>query len=245
MTVTAIDARHVTVHYSEVLALHDVSVAVGAGRVCGLIGMNGSGKSTLFKSLMGLVRPDTGQVELRGLAPREARRQGIVGYVPQNEEVDWSFPITVGEVVATGRYAHLGPTRRLRHEDREAVSAALRMVHLEHLDSRQIGELSGGQRKRAFIARAMAQGATVLMLDEPFAGVDKHSEATIVQVLRDAARQGAAVLVATHDLKALPDVADEAILLNQSILLHASIDEVLQPQNLARAFGLNPVQRGA
>lgn len=240
----AISVQNVTVHYGDVLALDNVSLAVAAGQVCGLIGMNGSGKSTLFKAITGMVRPDRGTVALGGRAPAVARKAGAVGYVPQSEEVDWAFPISVRDVVMMGRYGHMGPARRPKAADRTAVDDALARVDLTEFADRQIGQLSGGQKKRAFVARGIAQGASILLLDEPFAGVDKRSEATITAVLRQLAAAGATVLVSTHDLNALPQLADEAILLNRSVLLHSTPAEVLRPSNLARAFGLDVLQRG-
>lgn len=236
---SAIEVRGVGVRYGEVTALDDVSLTVEAGRVTGLIGMNGSGKSTLFKTVIGLVRPHTGTVTLDGESPAVARRHGVVGYVPQSEEIDGDFPVSVRDVVMMGRYGHLGLTRRPRRGDVAAVDDALRRVDLVDLADRQIGQLSGGQRKRAFVARGIAQGARVLLLDEPFAGVDKRSEATIVRLLRELADEGHAILVSTHDLHALPDLADDAVLLLRRVLLHATVDEALRPENLARAFGLD------
>lgn len=235
----AIDVRGLTVHYGDVLALDDVSLTLRRGAICGLIGMNGSGKSTLFKAIMGTVRPDRGSVAIAGLSPRRARKAGIVGYVPQSEEVDWSFPLSVHDVVMMGRYGFQGFTRRPRRADREAVAEALDRVELTDLADRRIGALSGGQRKRAFVARGLAQGADVLLLDEPFAGVDRRSEATITELLRELADEGASVLVSSHDLEALPRLADEAILLLRRVLFHGPPDEALQPEQLAKAFGLD------
>ncbi|WP_063048661.1 metal ABC transporter ATP-binding protein [Nocardia arthritidis] len=243
MSTPAIEVRGVTVRYGEVPALENVDLTVDAGRVCGLIGMNGSGKSTLFKTIMGLARPDRGTVRIDGGAPVTARRAGILGYVPQSEDVDWTFPLSVRDVVMTGRYGRLGITRRARRADREAVAQALERVELTDLADRQIGRLSGGQRKRAFVARGLAQGATVLLLDEPFAGVDKRSEATITALLRELAADGATILVSTHDLHALPGLADEAVLLMRTVLAQGSPDVVLRPENLARAFGLDVMNR--
>lgn len=241
----AIAVSDVTVHYGEVLALESAALELDRGRVCALIGMNGSGKSTLFKAIMGMVTPDAGTVRIAGGSPAAARKAGLVGYVPQSEEIDWAFPITVREVVMTGRYGRLGFTRGPRAADRAAVDAALERVELTELAHRQIGQLSGGQRKRAFVARGIAQGASVLLLDEPFAGVDKRSEATITALLRELAADGAAVLVSTHDLHALPNLADEAVLLMRKVLAHGAIDEVIRPENLVRAFGLDPMAGGA
>jgi manganese transport system ATP-binding protein len=188
---------------------------------------------------MGMVRPERGQVLIDGGTPAAARRTGRIGYVPQTEAVDWTFPVSVRDVVMMGRYGHQGLTRRPRPDDRAAVDEALERVELTSLQDRQIGQLSGGQRKRAFVARGLAQGAEILLLDEPFAGVDKRSEATIVRLLREFAEAGRTVVVSTHDLHALPQLADEAVLLMRRVLLHAGVDEVLRPERLALAFGLD------
>jgi manganese transport system ATP-binding protein len=239
----AIEVSDVVVRYGEVVALDGVSLSVASGRVTGLVGMNGSGKSTLFKAIMGTVRPDTGTVLIDGAAPVAARKQGLVGYVPQSEDVDWAFPVSVRDVVMMGRYGRQGLTRRARHVDHAAVAEALERVELTGYADRQIGQLSGGQRKRAFVARGIAQDARILLLDEPFAGVDKRSEATIVRLLRELADDGRTVLVSTHDLHALPRLADEAVLLLHRVLFHGGVSEALRPDNLARAFGLDVLDR--
>lgn len=238
----AIQLDEVTVRYGDVLALDGASVDLAAGRVCGLIGMNGSGKSTLFKTIMGIVRPESGRVLVEGRPPARARQGGAIGYVPQSEAVDWTFPVSVRDVVMMGRYGH-GLTRRPRRGDHEAVDQALDRVELTPYAERQIGQLSGGQRKRAFVARALAQRATILLLDEPFAGVDKRSEATITRLLRELAATGHTVFVSTHDLHALPDLCDEAILLMRKVLVHGTPHEVLRPENLALAFGLDVLEQ--
>jgi manganese transport system ATP-binding protein len=220
----AIAVDGLSVRYGDVLALDDVHLDLEAGRVCALIGMNGSGKSTLLKAIVGLVRPTHGSVRLHGDDPAAARRRGTLAYVPQSEDVDWRFPVSVRDVVMMGRYGRQGFTRH--------------RVDLTVLADRQIGRLSGGQRKRAFVARGIAQDAGILLLDEPFAGVDKPSEATIVRLLRDLAAEGRTVLVTTHDLAGVAALADEAILLQQRVLVHGTPAEVLTPENLSRAFGL-------
>lgn len=234
-----IDVHDVSVRYREVRALEQVSVQVATGTVTGLIGMNGAGKSTLLRVITGLQRPDAGSVRLNGVDPRTARKRGIVTYVPQSESVDWSFPVSVRDVVMMGRYGHQGITRRITKADRVAVDDALARVELTALADRQIGRLSGGQRKRAFVARGIAQEAEILLLDEPFAGVDKGSEATIVSLLRELAGQGRTILVSTHDLHALPELADEAILLNRRVLFAGPVADALEPRTLARAFGID------
>ncbi|MEH3088392.1 MAG: metal ABC transporter ATP-binding protein [Microbacterium arborescens] len=239
MTAPEIVVDSLSVRYRELLALDDVSLRVRPGRVTALIGMNGSGKSTLFKSVSGMIRPAAGSVLIGGASPATARRDGLLGYVPQSEDVDWTFPVSVRDVVMMGRYGRLGITRRPRAADHRAVDEALERVELADLGGRQIGELSGGQRKRAFVARGIAQDAGVLLLDEPFAGVDKRSEATIVRLLRELADDGRTLLVSTHDLHALPSLADEAVLLLRRVVFQGPVAEALRPDNLARAFGLD------
>jgi len=235
----AIEVDDVVVRYGDVVALEGVSLTVEPGTVTGLIGVNGSGKSTLFATIMGQRRPDRGSVLIDGRPPREARRRGLVGYVPQSEAVDWAFPVSVRDVVMMGRYGHQGITRRARQVDRDAVASALQRVELTEYADRQIGQLSGGQRKRAFLARTIAQDARILLLDEPFAGVDKRSEATIVRLLKELAAAGDAILVSTHDLHALPALADDAVLLMRRVLFQGPVSEALRPERLALAFGID------
>ena len=236
----AIEVDDVTVHYDDVLALDRVSLSLEPGRICGLLGMNGSGKSTLFKTVLGLVPTDRGRVRVLGRDGLAARRAGLVGYVPQSEQVDWAFPVRVRDVVMMGRYGHMGGRRRARAADREAVDLALARTDLTDLADRQIGALSGGQRKRAFVARAIAQNADVLLLDEPFAGVDKRSEATIVELLLELRRAGRTLLVSTHDLAQVPTLCDEAILLQRRVIAHGPPEKVLEPDTLLEAFGMHP-----
>ena len=166
--------------------------------------------------------------------------------MPQSEDIDPTFPISVRDVVMMGRFGALGLTRRPRAVDRVAVAEALERVELSDLAGRQIGQLSGGQRKRAFLARAIAQGANLLLLDEPFAGVDKRSEATIVRLLRELASSGRSILISTHDLHALPQLADDAVLLLRTVMFHGPVREALEPERLATTFGLDVIaQDGA
>ncbi|MFC3299769.1 metal ABC transporter ATP-binding protein [Arthrobacter agilis] len=235
-----LDVRHLGVRYDDVRALDDVTVSLRAGSICGLIGVNGSGKSTLFKALMGLVVPQEGRVELFGDTTASARRAGLVAYMPQAEEVDWTFPVSVSDVVAMGVYGRLGAARRLRPADRAAVADSLDRVGLADLARRQIGQLSGGQRKRVFIARSIAQDARLLLLDEPFAGVDRSSERTMTALLTALRDEGRSVLVSTHDLAGVPAFCDEAVLLHRRVLAQGDPAAVLTQGNLARAFGAAP-----
>lgn len=232
------DIRDLSVRYGTVRALDDVSLSLVPGRVTGLLGMNGSGKSTLFAAIMGRVRPTSGRIELFGDAPARARRSSLVAFMPQAEDVDWDFPISVREVVMTGRYGRLGPARRPHAADRAAVTTALERVGLASLAHRQIGELSGGQRKRVFVARAIAQEARLLLLDEPFAGVDTGSVASITQLLRELADDGRSILVSTHDLGGVPELCDDVVLLRNRVIFHGPTEEALAADNIARVFGL-------
>lgn len=240
ITESAIEIKDLTVRYGSVLALDSVSVDIPERGITGLIGMNGSGKSTLFKSVMGVVSHESGLVRVAGHSPAEARKRGLVGFVPQSEDVDWTFPVSVRDVVMMGRFGRMGATRRARRADVDAVASAIDRVGLTAFADRQIGRLSGGQRKRAFVARGIAQEATIMLLDEPFAGVDKTTEAKVVSVLHELADEGVTILVSTHDLHALPRLADRAVLLQRRVVYSGPVAEALRPENLSRAFGLEP-----
>lgn len=236
----AIEVEDATVRYGRVVALEEVSLHLAPGRVYGLLGTNGSGKSTLFKTVLGLVRADQGRVRIHGLGTAAARRKGLVGYVPQSEQVDWAFPVRVKDVVMMGRYGRMGMRRRPREEDHTAVAQALELTGLSDLAHRQIGALSGGQRKRAFVARGIAQQARVLLLDEPFAGVDKRSESALIGVLRRMRAEGRTLLVSTHDLAGVPGLCDEVVLLQRRVLAQGAPEQVLTSQHLLQALGLHP-----
>lgn len=233
-----ISVAGLTVRYAAVEALRNVTLDVTPGRITGLLGMNGSGKSSLFAALMGTIKPAAGSISLFGLDPRTARSRNLVSYVPQSEAVDWDFPLSVAEVVMTGRYGRLGFTRRPRAVDKASVAAALERVGLTDLADRQIGELSGGQRKRAFVARGIAQEASLLLLDEPFAGVDKGSERALIDLLKSLRDEGRSILISTHDLAGVPELCDEVVLIQNRVLFQGPAADALTPERLAMAFGL-------
>ena len=232
----AIEVRDVTVRYGEVTALDRITLTVASGQIVGLLGMNGSGKSTLFNTLMGLAKLDAGSIRLFDGNAKRARLANQVAYVPQSESVDWDFPISVRAVVMMGRYGTLGLTRRARAADRQAVADAIDRVGLTSLSHRQIGALSGGQRKRAFVARGIAQDARLMLLDEPFAGVDTTSQATISRLLHELRDEGRTILISTHDLAGVPALCDDVVLLQRRILFQGPPAEALTPALLARAF---------
>ena len=234
----SISVEGVTVRYGNgVTAVNDASFTLGAGTICALVGINGSGKSTLFKTLMGFLKPAQGRVSIAGLPVRQALRRGLVSYVPQAEEVDWSFPVLVEDVVMMGRYGHMGFLRIARQADREAVEQALTRVNMLEFRKRQIGELSGGQRKRVFLARALAQGGQVILLDEPFTGVDVKTEDAIVTLMRELRAEGRLMLVSTHNLGSIPDFCDQVVIINKTVLAAGPTETTFTHDNLQRAFG--------
>ncbi|WP_226780074.1 manganese/iron ABC transporter ATP-binding protein [Oceaniglobus trochenteri] len=233
-----ITARDVTVTYRNGhTALRDASFAIPTGTITALVGVNGAGKSTLFKAIMGFVPVAKGDITVLGMPVKEALRRNIVAYVPQAEEVDWSFPVLVEDVVMMGRYGHMGFFRRPAQADRDAVSSALARVNMSEFRHRQIGELSGGQRKRVFLARALAQDGKVILLDEPFTGVDVQTEEAIVQLLRDMRDEGRVMLVSTHNLGSVPEFCDRTILVKQTVLAHGPTETTFTHANLEEAFG--------
>ena len=218
-------------------ALLDARFETPAGTITALVGVNGSGKSTLFKAIMGFVRLARGRVAVLGLPAREALRRKLIAYVPQSEDVDWNFPVLVEDVVMMGRYGHMGWLRRPGPADRQMVEAALARVGMEAMRRRQIGELSGGQKKRVFLARALAQDARVILLDEPFTGVDVKTEDAIIALLGQLRREGRVMLVSTHNLGSVPEFCDRAVLLNRKVLAYGPTAEVFTRANLQAAFG--------
>ena len=214
-----IAARDITVTYRNGhTALRNASFEIPRGTVTALVGVNGAGKSTLFKAIMGFVPASRGEIRLLGLTVREALKKNLVAYVPQSEEVDWSFPVLVEDVVMMGRYGHMGFLRRPLQVDRDAVDAALARVNMQEYRHRQIGELSGGQKKRVFLARALAQDGQVILLDEPFTGVDVKTEEQIVALLRELRDEGRVMLVSTHNLGSVPEFCDRTVLVKGTVL---------------------------
>ena len=218
-------------------ALRDASFEINPGTICGLVGVNGAGKSTLFKAIMGFAPVTHGSVDVLGMPTARALQKNVIAYVPQNEDVDWSFPVLVEDVVMMGRYGHMGWLRVARAADHEAVRVALDRVGMADYRLRQIGELSGGQKKRVFLARALAQDARVILLDEPFTGVDVETEARIVGLMREMRDEGRVMLVSTHNLGSVPEFCDQVVLINRTVLASGPTAEVFTQSNLERAFG--------
>lgn len=218
-------------------ALHNASFTIPQGSIAALVGVNGSGKSTLFKSIMGFVPVSQGEVNIMGMTAKRALKQNIVAYVPQSEEIDWNFPVLVEDVVMMGRYGYMNMFRIPRAEDHQQVTSALERVNMVPYRKRQIGELSGGQRKRVFLARALAQESKVILLDEPFTGVDVQTEEQIMALLRALRDEGKVMLVSTHNLGSVPDFCDRTVLINKTILASGLTADIFTPDNLKIAFG--------
>jgi manganese/iron transport system ATP-binding protein len=233
-----LSARAVSVTYRNgVTALTNASFAIPRGSIAALVGVNGAGKSTLFKAIMGFLPLSAGQITILGQPVRAALKSGLVAYVPQAEEVDWSFPVLVEDVVMMGRYGRMGFLRRPTATDREAVTAALSRVGMTDYRHRQIGELSGGQKKRVFLARALAQEGQVILLDEPFTGVDVQTEEAIITLLRALRDEGKVMLVSTHNLGSVPEFCDQTVLVKGTVLNYGPTETTFTRDNLERAFG--------
>jgi manganese/iron transport system ATP-binding protein len=238
MANTGIIAKDVTVTYRNGhTALRDASFEIPTGTITALVGVNGAGKSTLFKAIMGFVPAAKGEISVLGMPAKAALKQNIVAYVPQAEEVDWTFPVLVEDVVMMGRYGHMGFLRRPSQSDRDAVTTALSRVNMLEFRDRQIGELSGGQRKRVFLARALAQDGKVILLDEPFTGVDVQSEDAIIALLREMRDEGRVMLVSTHNLGSVPEFCDRTVLVKETVLAYGPTEQTFTHENLELAFG--------
>jgi manganese/iron transport system ATP-binding protein len=232
-SVAAIEVRNLTTGYRENPVLRDVALVVERGSLVGVVGPNGGGKSTLFKAILGLHKPWAGTVLVNGRAGRPGH---TIGYVPQTETVDWSFPVTVGDVAMMGRYPRLGWLRRPRQRDREVVNQALTQVGiLDHRDT-QIGQLSGGQRQRVFIARALCQEPSILLLDEPVSGVDAVTQHQIFELLERLCTLGKTVMVASHDLNCVAQRFDRVLLLNGRVVGYGPPEQVLTQSLLNETF---------
>lgn len=237
MNKVRIRVEDVTVDYSGNIALRDAHLQVLEGSICGLIGVNGSGKSTLFKAIMGFLKPTSGQVFIDDLPVRRAQKLGRIAYVPQTDEIDFNFPVSVWDVVLMGRYSFMNRLRIARAKDKQIAQRSLEQVQLWEYKDRQIGELSGGQKKRVFLARALAQDADIMLLDEPFTGVDAKTQATIIDLLLEQREQGRTVLISTHDLASIETFCDHVALVNRTVLAYGPTAEVFTPENIDRAFG--------
>ena len=217
-------------------ALDNASFSIPRQSITALVGINGSGKSTLFKAIMGFVKSSGGRIELFGGSVKDALKANLVAYVPQNEEIDWDFPVLVKDVVMMGRYGHMGFLKIPKDNDYEIVKDSLKKVGMFELENRQISELSGGQRKRVFLARALAQQSEIILMDEPFTGIDVNTEEEIMELLRAMKAEGKVMLISTHNLGSVPEFCDRTILLNKTVLAEGETTKVFTQENLTNAF---------
>lgn len=237
-TAPGLAVSDITVAYRNgTTAIKHASFTIPRGSITALVGVNGSGKSTLFKAIMGFVPLAGGSVDILGVPGRQALKRNLVAYVPQSEDVDWNFPVLVEDVVMMGRYGHMGLLRRPKPVDHQMVTSALERVDLLPFRHRQIGELSGGQKKRVFLARALAQQSEVILLDEPFTGVDVKTEDSIVALLRTLRDEGKVMLVSTHNLGSVPEFCDRTVLVKGTVLASGPTSEIFTRERLEETFG--------
>lgn len=229
-----VNVTAVSVRYNGNLALDKITFHLHAGERVAVVGPNGAGKSTLFKLIAGVLSPSEGEVSIYGTLPG---KHLCIGYVPQRSEVDWKFPVTIADVVMMGRIAKLGIGGWPRKRDWDLVYSALRTVQLESLAQRQISELSGGQQQRMFIARALAQEAELMLMDEPLSGLDLPSQEGILSLLDELQKKNVTVMIATHDLEQARQYFDRVMLLNHRLLGFGPAEEVFRPENLLQAYG--------
>lgn len=236
MTPPCIQATALTVRYPNgYTPFTDISFTLESGSIAALIGINGSGKSTLFNTLLGHLRPQHGTVSINGTDINDAIKQNSIAYVPQNESIDPYFPLTVNDIVLQGRYPHMGWFRRARPIDLEKRGHALQRLGITALTKRQIHEISGGQRKRVFLARALAQESRIILLDEPFTGIDVQTEHNIMQLLKELRAEGYLILTSTHHLDTIPDYCDKTLILNHGQLISGTTEDVFTAENLTAA----------
>ena len=226
--------KDLTVSYDRIPAIHHLNLDLVCGHCIGLLGPNGAGKTTLIKALTGLVPIETGSVEIEGHHAKN--RVGQIAYLPQRGLIDWDFPITVRGMVEMGRFATLGGWGLFSDRDQTIVEEALRVSRLERLADRQISALSGGQQQRAFLARAYAQQAEFYLLDEPFTGLDTNAQTDFHAILQTMVTQGKLILVSHHDLKSVPNLFDQVILLNGELVAFGSLEAAFTLQNIDRAY---------
>jgi manganese/iron transport system ATP-binding protein len=218
-------------------ALHDASCQIPDGSITALLGVNGSGKTTLFRSIMGVLKINSGKIIIDGQSPDIAIKNNLISYVPQYDDIDWDFPILVKDVVMMGRYSYMNFMRKPNPVDYKIVEESLKKVDMDDLNNRQIGELSGGQKKRVFIARALAQESKILLLDEPFTGVDSKTQETILELIKQERDKNKIILISTHDLNIVPEICDRTILINKTVQVEGLTQDVFTKENLVNTFG--------
>lgn len=229
-----IEVKNLSTSYYGQQALSNINFSFETGKLIGIIGPNGAGKSTLIKSMLELIKKDTGDVSFAGMALKKARNK--IAYVPQRASIDWDFPIVVLDTVLLGTYPRLGVFKRPKKADREWAYACLQQVGMEQFSNRQIGELSGGQQQRVFLARALAQQADFFFLDEPLVGIDVASEKLIMDILKKLRDEGKTIFVVHHDLTKVDEYFEELVLLNKELITSGSVQSVLKPEFMREAY---------
>ena len=239
MSPSVISLEDIWVYYGETPALKAINLEIEDGEFLGLIGPNGSGKTTLIKVILGLLKPDRGRVTVFGSPPDKlGRARSLIGYVPQRSQSDWSFPISVLDVVMMGRYGRIGLFRRPSSVDEEIALKSLEAVQMREYARRHLAQLSGGQQQRVMIARALAAEPRLLLLDEPAAGVDIHGEEQFYGLLKELKeKHGLTIVVVTHDIAVVSSHVEKLACLNQTLYIHASPDEVLTAGTLQKVYG--------
>ena len=237
MSANAITVNELTVDYDGVTAIEDVDFDVRAEKLTAIVGPNGAGKSTLIKALLGLIPTRTGTISCFGTSPKQYRKN--ISYVPQRAQIDWEFPANVFDVVAMGLYGELGLLRRFSSAHKDRVHSALTDVDMADFETRQISQLSGGQQQRVFLARSIVQDAELILLDEPFGGIDAKSEAVIVDILRRQKQNGKSIVAVHHDLSTVKGYFDDVILLNKTVTAFGPINEVFTKSNVEKTYGIS------
>jgi manganese/iron transport system ATP-binding protein len=230
-----LELENVTVSYNGAPALKDISFQVPHGARVAVVGPNGAGKSTLFKALVGLLPVQRGRILVHGLPLGD--HQECVTYVPQREDIDWRFPVTVEDVVMMGRFGRIGWVKLPKEMDRQIVTQCLDQMGILHLAKTAIGDLSGGQQQRVFLARALAQEPHILLMDEPFTGVDAATQEATLSLLEQLQIQQVTIMISTHDLNLAAERFQQVLLLNRRLITYGTPEEVFTPQTLGQAFG--------
>ena len=235
MKESSISIKGLSVSYGRKRVLTNIHLEMEQGNIYGVIGPNGAGKSTLFKSILGLIEINAGEIKVMGEDIEKSKLK--MAYVPQKDDVDWSFPATVMDVVLMGRYPHKSLFQRINEIDKSIAMKALADLGIEDLKSRQIGQLSGGQQQRVFIARALCQEADIFLLDEPFVGVDITTEEKIMEIMRKMAQEGKTLLVVHHDLASAEEYFDKVILLNQRLIAYGDTSTTFTKELISMTYG--------
>lgn len=230
----SLEISGLSVAYDEKRVLSNIYLKIEPGHIYGLIGPNGAGKSTLFKAILKQIPLSAGHI--RFLNSEVSERMTSIAYVPQKDDVDWQFPATVYDIVAMGRYAHKKLFARFTNLDHEIIRKAIEMLDIQKLSGRQIGELSGGQQQRVFLARALCQQASMILMDEPFVGVDVKTEQRIIEILKQLATEGKTILVVHHDLDSVQAYFDRVILINHKLMAYGDTDKVFTRENISATY---------